>query len=158
MPTALNLLMLLAVVGTLVIMGVVTASVLRPGPHAAVVIISAVIFGATLLLIRDFDQPYSGITGRDPDQTYVRAQPDGRRAPRPAAVRRPRSAARHARLPSHHEPAAVTAAGRTFASKTRRCGTASLAARASFAALPVAVNRSARSSSRCSARKAPISP
>lgn len=73
MPTALNLLMLLAVVGTLVIMGVVTASVLRPGPHAAVVIISAVIFGATLLLIRDFDQPYSGITGRDPDQTtFVR--------------------------------------------------------------------------------------
>jgi hypothetical protein len=68
-PVALNLLMLAAVAGTLVIMGVATAGVVRPGVHVAIVVTSGVIFGATLLLIRDFDQPYRGLTGRDPEQT-----------------------------------------------------------------------------------------
>jgi len=72
-PLALNLLMLAAVTGTLVIMAVASASVVRPAVHAAIVITSALIFGATLLLVRDFDQPYSGVTGRAPEQTrFVR--------------------------------------------------------------------------------------
>jgi hypothetical protein len=72
-PGALNLLMLAAVAGTLVILGVASAGVVRPGVHAAIVVLSAVIFGATLLLIRDFDQPYRGLTGRAPEQTrFVR--------------------------------------------------------------------------------------
>ncbi len=74
-PVALSVLMLLAVVGTLVILGAFTAAVVRPGVHTAVVIVSAVVFGATLLLIRDLDQPYTGLTGRDPTQTrFVRDQ------------------------------------------------------------------------------------
>lgn len=32
-------------------------------------------FGATVILIRELDQPYSGVTGRDPTPTeFVRAQ------------------------------------------------------------------------------------
>jgi hypothetical protein len=76
-PVALYLLMLLAVVGTLGIMGVVTGAAVRPGVHAAIVVVAAVTFGATLLLIRDFDQPYKGLTGRDPGETkFVRDQID----------------------------------------------------------------------------------
>lgn len=72
-PDALNLLMLAAVAGTLVVLGVASAGVVRPGVHAGIVVLSGVIFGATLLLIRDFDQPYRGLTGRAPEQTrFVR--------------------------------------------------------------------------------------
>jgi hypothetical protein len=74
-PVALYLLMLLAVAGTLGIMGVVTGAAVRPGVHTAIVVVAAVTFGATLLLIRDFDQPYKGLTGRDPGETmFVRDQ------------------------------------------------------------------------------------
>src|SRR5215218_9313282 len=72
-PGALNLLMLAAVAGTLVVLGVASAGTVRPGVHAGIVVLSGVIFGATLLLIRDFDQPYRGLTGRAPEQTrFVR--------------------------------------------------------------------------------------
>jgi hypothetical protein len=70
-PGALNVLMLIAVVGTLVILGTASASVMRPGVHVAIVVVSAVVFGGTLLLIRDFDQPYTGLTGRAPTQTEL---------------------------------------------------------------------------------------
>jgi hypothetical protein len=88
-PVALFLLMVLTVASTLVVIGVVTAAVVRPGVHAAVVIASAVVFGATLLLIRDFDQPYGGLTGRDPTQTrFVRDQiAAGVRGPLPCDAR-----------------------------------------------------------------------
>jgi hypothetical protein len=67
--------MVLTVASTLGVIGVVTAALVRPGVHTAVVVVSAVVFGATLLLIRDFDQPYSGLTGRDPTETiFVRNQ------------------------------------------------------------------------------------
>ncbi len=70
-PTVLYLLMLVAVAGTLVIIGTASASVTRPGVHTAIVIVSAVVFGGTLVLIRDFDQPYRGLTGRAPTQTEL---------------------------------------------------------------------------------------
>lgn len=77
-PAALNLLMLLAVVGTLSIMGVITAAVVRPGVHLTIVIVSAVVFGFTLLLIRDFDQPYTG----SPAGTRARRRSYASRSPR----------------------------------------------------------------------------
>jgi hypothetical protein len=65
--------MLVAVAGTLVAIGVLTAAQVSPGLHVLVLITSAVVFGGTLLLIRDLDQPYSGLTGRAPTETeFVR--------------------------------------------------------------------------------------
>ncbi len=68
-PGALYALMLVVVAITLVVLAVVTASSVRPGVHLAIVIVSTLAFGATLLLIRDLDEPYNGITARSPAET-----------------------------------------------------------------------------------------
>jgi hypothetical protein len=48
-----------------------------------VIIATGVAFGGTLLLVRDFDQPDSGLTGRDPDQAVLRRIPGFRPATMP---------------------------------------------------------------------------
>jgi hypothetical protein len=68
-PTALYVLMLLVVATTLVMLSVITAASVRPRVHLAIVIVSTLAFGAALLLIRDLDQPYDGVTGRSPAET-----------------------------------------------------------------------------------------
>lgn len=74
-PPAMYWLMLLAVAVALVVIGVVTAKGVGQGVHVAVVITAGVVFGSTLLMIRDLDQPYDGLNARDPTQTtYVRDQ------------------------------------------------------------------------------------
>lgn len=68
-PSAMYWLMLLAVAVALVLIGIVTAKGVGPGVHIAVVATAGVVFGATLLLIRDLDQPYNGLNAREPEQT-----------------------------------------------------------------------------------------
>jgi hypothetical protein len=68
-PTALYVLMLLVVATTLVMLSVITAASVRSRVHLAIVLVSTLAFGATLLLIRDLDQPYDGVTGRSPAET-----------------------------------------------------------------------------------------
>jgi hypothetical protein len=61
-PTVLSVLMLGAVA-------------VEPRVHLAIVVAAAVVFAATLILIRDLDQPYSGALHRNPTQTeFVRDQ------------------------------------------------------------------------------------
>ena len=72
---ALFLLMVLAVAVTLGIIGVVTERSVARGVHAVVVVATGVVLAATLTLIRDLDQPYSGLLRRSPVQTeFIRAQ------------------------------------------------------------------------------------
>jgi hypothetical protein len=74
-PPMMYWLMLLAVGVALVLIGVVTAKNVGRGVHVVVVATAAVVFCATLLLIRDLDQPYDGLNARDPVQTaYIRDQ------------------------------------------------------------------------------------
>jgi Protein of unknown function (DUF4239) len=74
-PTIMYALLLLAVAVALVVVGIVTAKGVSAGVHAMVVLAATVVFASTLLMIRDLDQPYDGITGRNPTQTmFVRAQ------------------------------------------------------------------------------------
>jgi hypothetical protein len=79
---------------------VVTAKGVTPGVHVVIVVVAAVVFGSTLLLIQDIEQPYGGVTGRDPSQTrFIRAQMladvtgplpcDARGLPRDAPLFRP---------------------------------------------------------------------
>jgi hypothetical protein len=58
--------MLVVVAISLVMLSVVTAASVRPGVHAAIVIVSTLAFGAPLLLIRDLDEPFNGVTARSP--------------------------------------------------------------------------------------------
>ena len=72
-PVALFLLMVLAV--TLGIFGVVTARSVGRGVHTVIVVATGVVLAATLMLVRDLDQPYAGALGRSPSQTeFIRAQ------------------------------------------------------------------------------------
>jgi hypothetical protein len=74
-PGALFLLMVLAVAITLGTFGVVTARSVGPVVHAVIVVATGVVLAATLTLIRDLDQPYSGALRRSPTQTeFIRAQ------------------------------------------------------------------------------------
>jgi len=68
-PTALYLLMLVVVATALVMLSVVTSATVRPRVHLAIVVVSTLAFGATLLLIRDLDDPYNGATARAPAET-----------------------------------------------------------------------------------------
>lgn len=86
MPGELNLLMLLAVLGSLVIIAVFTGEGVRPGVHIAIVVISGIVFLGTLLLIRDLDQPYRGVIAREPTQTLLVRDLLAARGPRSAAV------------------------------------------------------------------------
>ncbi len=74
-PDAMFALMLLAVVVALLLVGIVTAKGVTPGVHVVVVVAAALVFASTLLLIRDIEQPYGGVTGRDASQTtFIRTQ------------------------------------------------------------------------------------
>jgi hypothetical protein len=74
-PTALFLLMVLAVAVTLGIVGAVTARSVGRGVHLVTVVATGVVLAATLTLVRDLDQPYSGALRRSPSQTeFIRAQ------------------------------------------------------------------------------------
>ena len=69
-PTALYVLLLLVVATTLVMLSVITAASVRPTSAISRSCSSRrLAFGATLLLIRDLDQPYDGVTGRSPAET-----------------------------------------------------------------------------------------
>jgi hypothetical protein len=74
-PPLMHALLVLAVAVALVLVSVVTATVVSPGVHMVVVISAGFVFAATLLLIRDLDQPYDGVNAREPTQTvYLRDQ------------------------------------------------------------------------------------
>ena len=74
-PTALFVLMVLAVTGTLGIIGVATAQSVGRGVHTVIVVATGIVLAATLALVRDLDQPYSGVLKRSPSQTeFIRAQ------------------------------------------------------------------------------------
>jgi hypothetical protein len=76
-PGALFVLMVLAVAVavTLGIFGVVTARSVGRGVHTVIVVATGVVLAATLMLVRDLDQPYAGALGRSPSQTeFIRAQ------------------------------------------------------------------------------------
>jgi hypothetical protein len=74
-PGALFILMILAVGVTLGIFGVVTDASVGRGVHAVIVVSTGVVLAATLTLVRDLDQPYSGALRRKPTQTeFIRAQ------------------------------------------------------------------------------------
>jgi hypothetical protein len=68
-PTALYVLLLVVVATALVMLSVITSATVRPGVHLAIVVVSTVAFGLMLLLIRDLDDPYDGITARSPAET-----------------------------------------------------------------------------------------
>jgi hypothetical protein len=68
-PPVMYFLLLAAVAVALLIVGVVTAKGVSAVVHAIVVGAAAVVFAGTLLMIGDLDQPYDGITGRDPTRT-----------------------------------------------------------------------------------------
>jgi hypothetical protein len=68
-PPIMYALLLIAVAVALLIVGVVTAKGVSAIVHAIVVGAAAVVFAGTLLMIGDLDQPYDGITGRDPTHT-----------------------------------------------------------------------------------------
>ena len=69
MPGALSWLMLGVVVVVLAVLGTVTVSAVDARVHLVLVVAAATAFAATLLLIGDLDQPYSGAVRRDPSQT-----------------------------------------------------------------------------------------
>jgi hypothetical protein len=74
-PTVLSGLMLGGVAVVLAVIGTVPRAAVEPRAHLAIVVASAVVFAATLILIRDLDQPYSGALHRNPTETeFVRAQ------------------------------------------------------------------------------------
>jgi Protein of unknown function (DUF4239) len=68
-PPVMYFLLLTAVAVALLIVGVVTAKGVSAVVHTVVVVAAAVVFAGTLLMIGDLDQPYDGITGRDPTRT-----------------------------------------------------------------------------------------
>ena len=75
MPKALFVLMVLAVAVTLGIFGAVTERSVERGVHLVIVVAAGVVLAATLTLVRDLDQPYSGALRRSPSQTeFIRAQ------------------------------------------------------------------------------------
>jgi hypothetical protein len=99
-PPIMYALLLLAVAVALLLIGIVTARGVSAGVHALVVIAAAIVFASTLLMIRDLDQPYDGVTGHDLMQTiFVRAEMqrevvgelpcDARGMPKDAALFRP---------------------------------------------------------------------
>ena len=74
-PKALFVLMVLAVAVTLGIFGAVTERSVERGVHLVIVVAAGVVLAATLTLVRDLDQPYSGALRRSPSQTeFIRAQ------------------------------------------------------------------------------------
>jgi len=74
-PVALFVLMVVAVAVTLGIVGVATEGSVGRGVHAVIVVATGVVLAATLLLVRDLDQPYAGVVRRSPSQTeFIRAQ------------------------------------------------------------------------------------
>jgi protein-S-isoprenylcysteine O-methyltransferase Ste14 len=74
-PAALFVLMVVAVAVTLSIVGVATEASVGRGVHAVIVVATGVVLAATLLLVRDLDQPYAGLLRRSPSQTeFIRAQ------------------------------------------------------------------------------------
>jgi protein-S-isoprenylcysteine O-methyltransferase Ste14 len=74
-PAALFVLMVVAVAVTLGIVGVATEASVGRGVHAVLVVATGVVLAATLLLVRDLDQPYAGLLRRSPSQTeFIRAQ------------------------------------------------------------------------------------
>jgi len=66
-PGALSWLMLATVVVVLAVIGTTTTVDRRV--HVVIVVAAAAIFAATLILIRDLDQPYAGAVHREPTQT-----------------------------------------------------------------------------------------
>ena len=75
MPRALSLLMLAAVVMIIAVASSATMASVGVRIHRVVVVTAATAFAATLILIRDLDQPCAGAVHRDPTQTaFVRAQ------------------------------------------------------------------------------------
>jgi hypothetical protein len=74
-PTALFVLMVLAVAITLSIIGVATAQSVGRGVHPVIVVATGIVLAATLTLVRDLDHPYAGTLKRSPSQTeFIRAQ------------------------------------------------------------------------------------
>jgi hypothetical protein len=74
-PGALFVLMVFAVAVTLGIVGVATEPSVGRGLHVIIVVAMGIVLAATLLLVRDLDQPYAGILQRSPSQTeFIRAQ------------------------------------------------------------------------------------
>ena len=74
-PTVLSGLLLGAVAVVLAVIGTLPGAAIEPRVHVAIVVAAAVMFTATLILISDLDQPYSGALHRDPIQTkFVRDQ------------------------------------------------------------------------------------
>jgi hypothetical protein len=74
-PPLMHALLVVAVVVALILIGVVTARGVSARVHVIVVIAAAFVFTATLLLIRDLDQPYDGVNAREPKQTeYLRSE------------------------------------------------------------------------------------
>ena len=68
-PGALSWLMLATVVVVLAVIGTATMTTVDRRVHVVIVVAAATIFAATLILIRDLDQPYSGALHREPTQT-----------------------------------------------------------------------------------------
>ena len=68
-PGALSWLMLAAVVVVLAVIGTATLTEVHHRVHLVIVVAAATIFAATLILIRDLDQPYAGAVSREPTQT-----------------------------------------------------------------------------------------
>jgi len=74
-PTALSGLMLGAVAVVLAVIGTLPKADVAGRVHLAIVVAAAVVFAATLILIRGLDQPYSGPLHRNPTETqFVRDQ------------------------------------------------------------------------------------
>jgi hypothetical protein len=74
-PGALFLLMVFAVAVTLGMFGAVTERSVGRGVHLVIVGAAGVVLAATLMLVRDLDQPYAGALRRNPTQTeFIRAQ------------------------------------------------------------------------------------
>jgi hypothetical protein len=68
-PGALSWLMLAVVAVVLAVLGAATMHAVDTRVHAVLVVAAAAFFAGTLLLIRDLDQPYSGLVHRAPTQT-----------------------------------------------------------------------------------------
>jgi hypothetical protein len=74
-PGALFVLMIFAVAVTLGMFGGVTERSVGRGVHLVIVVAAGVVLAATLMLVRDLDQPYAGALRRSPSQTeFIRAQ------------------------------------------------------------------------------------
>jgi hypothetical protein len=105
-PPLMHALLVLAVAVALVLVSVVTATGVSARVHLVVVITAGFVFAATLLLIRDLDQPYDGVNAREPTRTvYLRSEMeqevvgdmpcDARGLPVESPLFRPQTAALH---------------------------------------------------------------